>query len=79
MQGVGFRWQAREAAQQLGLNGWVRNLADGRVELVAEGEDDLLEELMHRISTGPLSSYITDYNKRDDPYRGDFSSFDILF
>jgi acylphosphatase len=37
VQGVGFRWKARNTAQRFGISGWVRNLADGSVEMEAEG------------------------------------------
>jgi acylphosphatase len=55
VQGVGFRWWTRSRALELGLRGWARNLPDGRVEVLAQGEpgacDRLLELLTERPST----------------------------
>lgn len=59
VQGVGFRWYAREAARDLGLAGWVRNQPDGSVEIVAEGEPALLERLRARLRTGPSGASVT--------------------
>lgn len=53
MQGVGFRWFVREAATGLGLAGWVRNLPDGSVEVVATGDAAALERLRTRLAAGP--------------------------
>jgi acylphosphatase len=50
VQGVGFRYTAREIAGELGLAGWVRNLADGSVEIVAEGERELVQQFLERLS-----------------------------
>lgn len=54
VQGVGFRAFVTEAARGLGLSGWVRNLADGRVEAVAEGDAAALDSLASALARGPL-------------------------
>jgi acylphosphatase len=50
VQGVGMRWWIRARALELGLAGWARNLDDGRVEVVAEGPRDALENLLAALS-----------------------------
>ena len=53
VQGVGFRWFVVQHARRLGLGGWVRNRADGAVELFAAGDADALRELENELSRGP--------------------------
>ncbi len=53
VQGVFFRATTRDRARALGLSGWVRNLPDGRVEFVAEGEEEDLRELISFLHVGP--------------------------
>jgi acylphosphatase len=53
VQGVGYRWWAREAAMRLGLSGWVRNRADGAVELLAAGPQAAIEQLAAACQDGP--------------------------
>ena len=58
VQGVGFRWFARELAESLGLSGWARNREDGSVELEAEGPADGLDEFARRLRTGCPSARV---------------------
>lgn len=58
VQGVYFRNWTRKQAQRLGLHGWVRNLRDGRVEVLAHGRDDMLRELEKLLWQGPPLSRV---------------------
>jgi acylphosphatase len=58
VQGVGFRWFVVDAAQGLGLAGWVANLADGRVRCVAEGPRAALEALVVVLERGPSGAQV---------------------
>jgi acylphosphatase len=53
VQGVGFRWFVREAARRAGLAGWVRNRADGRVEIAAAGTEPAIAAFLTAARTGP--------------------------
>jgi acylphosphatase len=59
VQGVGFRYFVRRTAAALGLPGWVRNLPDGRVEVVARGSVESLDLLYDAVSAGPPSARVT--------------------
>ncbi len=52
VQGVGFRWFARETAASLNLTGWVRNREDGSVETEAQGMQEAIDEFIKRLKTG---------------------------
>ena len=58
VQGVGFRMTAEDTARELGVIGWVKNLRDGRVELVAEAEEAALEQFLDAIRTGSMKNFI---------------------
>lgn len=60
VQGVGYRFWAMRGAQELGVNGWVRNLPDGSVETFAEGEDAAMEKYLARLRYGPLTGRVDD-------------------
>lgn len=60
VQGVGFRWFVARQANMLGLRGFVQNKYDGTVEVEAEGELSLLEELVKHMRIGPRSAQVTD-------------------
>lgn len=78
VQGVGFRFTAQRAADSLGLNGWVANRRDGRVELVCEGRDELIKDLLKKLD-GVFRSYISDRDVEWSDATGEFSSFDIRY
>lgn len=58
VQGVGFRITAEELAQQFKVTGWVKNLRDGRVEMVAEADESILESFLERLQTGEMKRFI---------------------
>jgi len=60
VQGVGYRWFARERAMVLNLNGYVKNLANGDVEVFAQGEENNLNEYLILLKKGPSFSNVTD-------------------
>lgn len=69
VQGVGFRYFAQRAAQRLGLTGYVRNLRDGRVEVLATGEEISLEALRTELERGPRMAAVSEV--KVDPTRPD--------
>ena len=60
VQGVGFRWFAREEARRLGLSGWVTNLPSGDVEVAAGGELSSLLRLRRALAVGPAGADVSD-------------------
>lgn len=77
VQGVSFRYYTQRWAVSLGVKGWVRNLADGRVETLAEGDKRNLERLVEKIKVGPPSAYVENAEVDWRPYSGEFSDFRI--
>ncbi len=59
MQGVWYRGSCALQAQALGISGWARNLPDGRVEIVAEGDPEALDKLVEWCSHGPPAARVT--------------------
>ncbi|WP_144391324.1 acylphosphatase [Pleionea sediminis] len=76
VQGVWYRASTQEKATQLGLNGWVRNLSDGRVELIAEGDAMLLQQLMQWCQRGPENASVEDINVSWCESKDEFESFE---
>ena len=77
VQGVGFRWFVQREATRLGLAGWVANRADGSVEVVAEGPQDVLGQLVLVLWEGPAGSSVSDVVIHHEPRRGNLVGFTI--
>lgn len=78
VQGVGFRWFVRNAARELGLIGWVRNLADGRVEAEASGTPEALDAFERRLREGPRGAAVAAVEAQEAPEAGPRERFDIV-
>ena len=79
VQGVGFRWFVEREANKLNLNGYVRNLFNGEVEIEAEGQRGLIEELIKKLRVGTRMSHVTGVNVKWLEYQNKYSVFDIRF
>ena len=77
VQGVGFRWFVQTRARTMGLAGYVRNCADGSVEIEAEGEKELLEQLLLDVRRGPRSAQVTELAVEWIPPQSRDSAFHI--
>lgn len=60
VQGVGFRWSARRAAERIGVAGWVRNTADEAVEVHVEGRDERVDAMLAWLARGPDGADVRD-------------------
>jgi len=79
VQGVLFRARTRETASALKLTGWVRNLHDGSVEAVFEGEDKNLESMLDWCRHGPPHAIVNNVDAAEEPYTGEFRDFRITY
>lgn len=77
VQGVAFRYSTRQRATKLGLTGYVRNLYDGRVEIVAEGEENSLKNLLAWAYHGPPGAYVVRVEYEWSQGKNNFPSFII--
>lgn len=69
VQGVWFRASTKEQADLLGITGWVRNLPDGRVEVLACGEKNKIEQLQTWLKRGPALARVTDFSSEECPWQ----------
>ena len=79
VQGVFYRMHTQQTANAMGLVGWVRNTADGAVEVVAEGEPAALQKLLAWCRRGPPSASVTAVHDEWEPASGEFTDFSIRF
>ncbi len=79
VQGVCYRWAARDEAKSLCTVGWVRNLPDGKVELVAEGPRSALEKLVSWCHAGPPAAQVSEVKLDWLEPTGEFSEFSIRY
>ncbi|MCS7265689.1 MAG: acylphosphatase [Armatimonadetes bacterium] len=78
VQGVGYRYFAVYQAQRIGgIVGFVRNLRDGNVEVVAEGERERLEQFLQELRKGPRAAHVTDLEVFWEHPTGEFTNFGI--
>lgn len=79
VQGVFFRRNTKKKAEKLGIAGWVKNLADGRVEAVFEGEKEKVEEMINWTKKGSLIAKINGIEVDRQEYQGEFKNFEIRY
>jgi acylphosphatase len=75
VQGVFFRQTTMRQAESRGVNGWVRNLPDGRVEAVFEGEEAAVKVLVAFCRRGPTSAKVENVEVATEPFAGEFYKF----
>ncbi len=79
VQGVFYRATTHSTAERLGLKGWVRNLYDGSVEAVAEGEESVVNELIAWCRKGPSGAVVDNVDVRREEPTGEFTGFRIRY
>ncbi|MDP2151614.1 MAG: acylphosphatase [Parvibaculum sp.] len=79
VQGVFYRAFTEEAARSLGIKGWVRNLPDGGVEALFEGEKDDIEKAVGICRKGPPASVVRDVDVNWEDFRAEFDAFSIRY
>lgn len=79
VQGVFFRDSTRSRAWELGLSGWVRNLRDGRVEIVAEGEAEAVQRLLEWAGQGPPHARVEQVEVEEETPQGDLAGFMVRY
>ena len=79
VQGVFFRQATRVTAIKNYVTGWVKNLDDGRVELVIEGEDEFVDAVTKWGSLGPANSRVDDLKTNREEFLGEFENFEVRY
>ncbi len=75
--GVFFRAAAQREAKRLGITGWVKNRQDGAIEMLAEGEEEAIKEMVSWANHGPSAARVDGVDVRWRGYTGEFSDFRI--
>ena len=79
VQGVFFRALTKQTADELGIKGWVKNMSDGTVETLAEGESRDLEIFIEWCKNGPANANVTGIDINNENATGEFDSFKIVY
>ena len=79
VQGVFYRMETKRAADRIGVSGWVRNLKDGTVEAVFEGDQERVNDILNWCRQGPPHAAVVDVDTTWSEYTGEFSGFNISF
>lgn len=79
VQGVYFRQNTKQVATRHKVTGWVRNLSDGRVEAVFEGDDMDVNEVIEWCHVGPPKAKVEDVNVKFQKYTGEFAGFSVNY
>jgi acylphosphatase len=79
VQGVGYRYFARQTAQALGVRGWIRNLPDGSCEVQVAGGGELLQRFQDELRRGPRGARVDDIAEESLVQVPDWQSFQIVF
>ena len=79
VQGVFFRAETQRAVMGFKLTGWVRNMADGRVEAVVEGDDANVDKMLAWCHIGPPAARVEEVLTEEEPYTGEFRNFNIKY
>ncbi|MFQ6025573.1 MAG: acylphosphatase [Nitrosopumilaceae archaeon] len=79
VQGVFFRQAVKVTAKKKKVTGWVRNLPDGRVEVLVEGDDVAVSGVVEWCHAGPANARVEDLEIRNEKYKGEFSKFEVMY
>ena len=79
VQGVFFRYETQDEAVKHEVSGWVRNLQDGRVEAVFEGEKDRVDRMVEFCRVGPRGAKVTHFEVSQESYTGEFRDFQVRY
>ena len=77
VQGVGFRYFTQDTALREGVTGWVRNLPDGRVEAVVEGDVEAVTRVERALRNGPRGARVDRVNVDDEDPTGSYTTFSV--
>jgi acylphosphatase len=77
VQGVGYRFSTQDMAVLLKVNGWIRNLRDGRVEAVFEASEEKVNEMLHWCRKGPPAADVTEFEVTYEPPEG-LNGFEMI-
>ena len=79
VQGVFFRQALKVVAKKNNVLGWVRNLKDGRVEAILEGDNKSINSVIEWTRIGPANSRVDDIEVSNEEFKNEFSTFDVLY